>query len=377
MSLGTFFADYEKSGMVRREVRVPPLGESYLETHDAVEGTSLTLLSSWDYNDWDLQYYCAVNVRICQLGYHAWLITRHLINLNCYNLPTGIVKSAAALFLCKGTHWQDVGKADVCVVEGMFGDTLTLADYSVVNPKRLGSVIGGIVYYPWERTNFHIWDEPIPLNEAGLGWITSGTTKLGVRLSGDIEAWEPVDGDPPGSGCGSNALGVYNSEIETWTAEQVNRHVRWTLSAVCSSGKSALLGATLWGYNCPYLEVSYTGASSPTYPRHRFMYYRSDESMWAHQTEWRSGIATFGGMSASISIEYGKKYYFRVQTQKVEGGTFWYSYTGNFTCYFSSFVSSLTHRCSPGHYSCEIGLGEIEVKTPSYDIEPQPTLGGG
>jgi len=364
MALGTFFADYVKTGIVKRVKEVHE--ETYLQTHDAVEGTSLELLNDVPWDVANGKRSPASNTRICQIGYHTWNIHRYLININCYNLPAGIVKSTAKLFLYVYAHEQRAGKADVCVVQGMFGDTLTLADYSAVTDPRLGSVVGGIAYYPMDSGY-----QSIPFNDVGLGWVVSGTVKLGLRVNGDIEAWEPVNGDPAGSGCGANALAVLRTGTSTF------KYVKWVLSAVCGGGRSATLNALLDGYDCPYLEVEYSGANSPEYPKHRFAYVIGVEE-WDHFTEWQSGIATGDVMSATIPIELGQTYYYNVQTQKVEGGELLYGcFEKDFTCYFSGFVSSLTHRSSPGHYSCEIGLGEIEVETPSYDIELQPTLGGG
>ena len=306
--LGTFFADYTKSGRIYRD---DPTGNPYLNTRNAVNGEVLELLSAIPWNHATGHRYVAGNSWIT--GPSEWQIHRFLINLDCYNLPLGIVKSAANLFVCVYTHFQMVGEADMCVVEGTFGDPLALADYS-----QLGDIKGGTAFY-----QMGYWEQPIPFNAAGLPWITPGTTKLGVRASGDVEAWEPT-------GIGINVLRTVLSR-----SDLIGDYKYVSLSlydAVCGVS-TVTISALLRGYNCPYLEVEYSGAPSPTYPRHRFIYKLTTDPLWTHQTPWQYGIPTTGVLTAILSgLVSGSWYDYRTETEKRAGEIRYGSTTKQFRC---------------------------------------------
>lgn len=303
MALGTFFADWEKSAVLYAGLGVS--GNVYADIHDAAAAGSLQTLYAIGWNNTE---YWANNTRY---GFPAsWRLNRTLLNINCASLPAAAIISDVKLYNYIN-HWLEemANQSDLHVVEGVFSDPPVLADYGAQLPK---TVSGGVLAFSTDTSPGVGRPEPMTLNTIGKTWIVKeGDTLLCLRLQGDKDNLEPDDSTINRMGCRINF--IYSGD---------GKHVRWNDPvATLITSTSAHVSADLHGYKLPYLEVAYTGAPVPTYPRHRFAYNAvGEEPYYLHKTAWQTGIVTKESMSADlVGLGSGKYHYYKIETELSEG----------------------------------------------------------
>lgn len=295
MSTGIFLADHAKSGIVQR-VEDSTNGYTYEQVHEMATGNIILLEDAIN------PYYFVENSLYQTLPLVTpWRVLRGLLNFDCLSLPAEASISTVKLHLYAFSHEEDeADQSDIHVVEGLFSDPIVTTDYAAI---RAAIISGGVAAYPIGAPGYKVID----LNATGLGWITkAGDTLLGIRIQGDISALEPG-------------------------AESANR-LRWrdfhlpgsTQATPVVNGLSAVLSAYQYTYGNPSLEVEYTGADSPAYPRVRFTYYATGEEPYLHKTEWQIGKGIRVTFTADLtSLVPDTTYRSRVETQLVEGGEIW------------------------------------------------------
>jgi len=161
----------------------------YAAVHDAAEagsvraGEVMEYVSNYIY--WSPQYY---------------EISRAFLFFDTSPLGATAVISAASLSLRgAGGSEGDADYSDVCLVEGVQGDPIVVANYG----DELSKTAYG-VDAPWTFPIATGDYTAKSLNATGLGWISkTGTTKFCLRLNSDISNSTPT---------GENYSGVYMSE---------------------------------------------------------------------------------------------------------------------------------------------------------------------
>jgi len=101
------------------------------------------------------------------------------------------ILNATLTFYCQRKYEDDVGHSNVYLVEGIQDEPLAADDYGDHLAKTAS---GGSIVYAAVQTS---QSNDIILNSTGRGWINkTGTTKLCIRIKGDIDDTAPaVDGN--------------------------------------------------------------------------------------------------------------------------------------------------------------------------------------
>ena len=363
MAVGIFFGDYANSAVLAST------GGNYATAHDAVSG-SLTLLSNIADND---SYYFAKNT------YYSgqYRVSRWMVNIDCATLPGAATISAAKLHFPNFGNWEgDDGHSDIDIVEGIFGTPPVVEDYYNQLPKI---VAGGTVVYPpddlWPGRTVPV---PTALNSTGRGWITkAGDTKLCLRLRGDVDDATPT---------GINRIYTRHNHVSSGDRKEVDIDDEEVTGVTATT---AVFTGTLVGFRSPFLEVVYTGADSPTYPRYRIAY--SDDLSWTEEniirTNWQTGIAVRDTIAATMTgLKSSTQYLVLIETEKSAGNI--YEGTGKtFTTLYGSIypsagetrITSLVHRFDrskgKGTYTLEASLGEVTAGGWGYgQVEELPSI---
>lgn len=299
MAVGIFFADYANSATVIAS------GGVYDDVHDSATG-SLTLLSN--INDNSDYWFCSNRF---QSG--SYDVTRWLVNIDCANLPAGAsISSAKFHFPVKAAIEEDTGHSDVDIVEGVFGTPPITADFF----NQLSKVTAGgtMAYPPDDLWPAKLAPVPTTLNATGLGWITkAGDTKLCLRIRGDVD-----DSQPPGT----NRIRTEHSHIASGDQKEVDFDDEEITNI---KARTAVFTGTLVGFRSPFLEVEYTSADSPTYPRYRVAY--SDDLGWTEEniirTDWQTGIAVRDEITATMTaLKSNTQYLALIETEKSAGSIY-------------------------------------------------------
>jgi len=314
----------------------------YLDAHDAGTGTASNSHAIKAENDLD--------------SYD----NRFVIYRGFYDFPTdlgGATITAARLHL-RSNLWGEVdaGHSTLHIVESVHHIPIIDEDYGAhLNKTTSGGsrdYVDRVIGYPGYL---------IELNSNGIGWLnSSGTTKLCLRSSGDIDASEPTD-EP-------------NHVFFDWGGSFPPAN---ELEATNITKSSATLNAIYRGHRSPaHLEITYEG-DNPEYPRLRFEYgKKSDYEGTKQQTSWQYGTALFTSITADIdNLAAGTTYQWRVES--VDNGDTVYTALSEFTTtVVATRVSSLVHRWVPGSYTLEMVLGGV---TSEFGLiiptgKPAPTI---
>lgn len=378
MALGTFFWVGTKSGFVYRSDAYVGNGTpwGYDITHDGANADTLTLLSEISHGE---TYTPIQNTYDFSVFVKKWELVRWLINLDCSTLPAEATLTAAKLFVLPYFHYEYLAdQSDIYITRGVFGDTLALADYG---NQLTHTTVGGIGTHP--IANGVVRPYGIEFNGTGLTWITkAGATKLCLRLQGDVN-WNATSHDvPPIVDVGEDCVNDFRTRLNFISSGDA-RYVDVYIYDAVPTSTSAALKAYLEGYRCPYIEVEYTGADNPSYPRHRFVCGEYSYPPYPYASSWQTGIATGVDFTATITgLTRGTKYYWEVESQLEAGGEIYEgSPLGSFTTMdypteSLTRVTALIHRWFPGAFTLEMNLGEISTQfgLPSWEEEPPPSL---
>lgn len=289
MSKGIFLPNLEKSGELYRTDKTADY--IYLETHENSDAETLTLLSTEptlvqsDNAVYDVGFY------------RNWAIRRVALTIDCSSLPAGASITSAKLVFPKHTLYAD---KDAYIVQGLFGSSLSLSDYGAQKSATTSGGTGSAPLSNVSGTSFQY----IALNATGRSWITkAGNTLLGLRMKADVNATEPVYGDP--------------YRFWLWFGDP---YTYWSGSVVtvAVSGIQATFSVVVAAHYDLTLEVDYTGADSPPYPRVRFNYYTDAH----YYTDWQTGIGIGDTLEDTVSgLPRGTLCYVRGQREGWEGAT--------------------------------------------------------
>lgn len=234
------------------------------------------------------------NYIITETGYFKYGITRGLLSFDT-SLLGGVAISAANIYIIAHDATEsDPGQSDLHIVRGVQHTPPINTDYG---DEGLQVTSGGVCPFGSYLLG---WIAVIPFNAFGLGQISpSGTTKLGLRLSGDITASVPTGYNRVDGGVGVDADGwphTYAMPVTGITSTSA------TLSVLLATGGPAIL------------EIDYTGVPLP-YPIYRFKYQRAGVYPTLY-TPWETVTSEFPFFTRTITgLVPSAGYYWTIQYQ--------------------------------------------------------------